>query len=54
MRGSLPTFILLGKLADAIPVFADMLVIAHGEYEGMCFMVALCGASKSGDTRMLN
>ncbi|XP_019371351.1 PREDICTED: meiosis inhibitor protein 1 [Gavialis gangeticus] len=30
MRGSLPTFILLGKLADAIPVFADMLVIAHG------------------------
>ncbi|XP_067415140.1 meiosis inhibitor protein 1 [Emydura macquarii macquarii] len=30
MRGSLPTFNLLGKLADAIPVFADILVIEHG------------------------
>ncbi|KFM02206.1 Meiosis inhibitor protein 1, partial [Aptenodytes forsteri] len=29
MRGSLPTFTLLGKLADAIPGFADILVIEH-------------------------
>ncbi|XP_057286998.1 meiosis inhibitor protein 1 [Pezoporus wallicus] len=29
MRGSLPTFTLLGKLADAIPGFADMLVVEH-------------------------
>ncbi|XP_021239627.1 meiosis inhibitor protein 1 [Numida meleagris] len=28
-RGSLPTFTLLGKLADAIPVFADILVVEH-------------------------
>ncbi|XP_048357496.1 meiosis inhibitor protein 1 [Sphaerodactylus townsendi] len=28
-RGSLPILILLGKLADAIPVFADKLVIEH-------------------------
>ncbi|OXB71958.1 UNVERIFIED_CONTAM: hypothetical protein H355_001071 [Colinus virginianus] len=30
-RGSLPTFTLLGKLADAIPVFADILVVEHSE-----------------------
>ncbi|XP_008935924.1 PREDICTED: meiosis inhibitor protein 1 [Merops nubicus] len=30
MRGSMPTFTLLGKLADAIPGFADMLVVEHG------------------------
>ncbi|XP_061871181.1 meiosis inhibitor protein 1 [Colius striatus] len=30
MRSSLPTFTLLGKLADAIPGFADILVIEHG------------------------
>ncbi|KFQ90030.1 Meiosis inhibitor protein 1, partial [Phoenicopterus ruber ruber] len=30
MRGSLPTFTLLGKLADAIPGFADILVVEHG------------------------
>ncbi|OPJ68992.1 meiosis inhibitor protein 1 isoform A [Patagioenas fasciata monilis] len=30
MRGSLPTFSLLGKLADAIPGFADILVVEHG------------------------
>ncbi|EMP41871.1 Meiosis inhibitor protein 1 [Chelonia mydas] len=30
MRGSLPTFNLLGKLADAIPGLADILVIEHG------------------------
>ncbi|NXO59040.1 MEII1 protein, partial [Aramus guarauna] len=29
MRGSLPTFTLLGKLADAIPGFADVLVVEH-------------------------
>nr|XP_060632688.1 meiosis inhibitor protein 1 [Anolis sagrei ordinatus] len=29
VRGSLPIFILLGKLADAIPSFADVLVIEH-------------------------
>ncbi|KAM6321189.1 meiosis inhibitor protein 1 [Aegotheles albertisi] len=29
LRGSLPTFILLGKLADAIPGFADVLVVEH-------------------------
>nr|XP_025039098.1 meiosis inhibitor protein 1 isoform X5 [Pelodiscus sinensis] len=29
MRGSLPTFNLLGKLADAIPGLADILVIEH-------------------------
>ncbi|XP_062442567.1 meiosis inhibitor protein 1 [Rhea pennata] len=29
MRGSLPTFTLLGKLADAIPVLADLLVVQH-------------------------
>ncbi|KAF1418818.1 Meiosis inhibitor protein 1, partial [Spheniscus magellanicus] len=29
MRGSLPTFTLLGKLADAIPGFADILVVEH-------------------------
>ncbi|XP_054242777.1 meiosis inhibitor protein 1 [Indicator indicator] len=29
MRGSLPTFSLLGKLADAIPGFADLLVVEH-------------------------
>ncbi|NXI92325.1 MEII1 protein, partial [Psophia crepitans] len=29
LRGSLPTFTLLGKLADAIPGFADLLVIEH-------------------------
>ncbi|XP_064902100.1 meiosis inhibitor protein 1 isoform X12 [Columba livia] len=29
MRGSLPTFALLGKLADAIPGFADILVVEH-------------------------
>ncbi|XP_075284213.1 meiosis inhibitor protein 1 isoform X3 [Opisthocomus hoazin] len=29
MRGSLPTFILLGKLTDAIPGFADVLVVEH-------------------------
>ncbi|KFV50773.1 Meiosis inhibitor protein 1, partial [Gavia stellata] len=29
MRGSLPTFTLLGKLADAIPGFADTLVVEH-------------------------
>ncbi|NXG32549.1 MEII1 protein, partial [Dromaius novaehollandiae] len=29
MRGSLPTFTLLGKLADAIPVLADLLVVDH-------------------------
>nr|XP_047934828.1 meiosis inhibitor protein 1 isoform X4 [Anser cygnoides] len=29
MRGSLPIFTLLGKLADAIPVFADILVVKH-------------------------
>ncbi|XP_040516484.1 meiosis inhibitor protein 1 isoform X9 [Gallus gallus] len=28
-RGSLPTFTLLGKLADAVPVFADILVVEH-------------------------
>ncbi|KFO84616.1 Meiosis inhibitor protein 1, partial [Buceros rhinoceros silvestris] len=31
MRGSLPTFTLLGKLADAIPGFADVLVLEHGD-----------------------
>ncbi|XP_074980307.1 meiosis inhibitor protein 1 isoform X3 [Caretta caretta] len=30
MRGSLPTLNLLGKLADAIPGLADILVIEHG------------------------
>uniref|UniRef100_A0A452I8I8 Uncharacterized protein n=1 Tax=Gopherus agassizii TaxID=38772 RepID=A0A452I8I8_9SAUR len=30
MRGSLPMFNLLGKLADAIPGLADILVIEHG------------------------
>uniref|UniRef100_A0A8B9U5X6 Meiosis inhibitor protein 1 n=1 Tax=Anas zonorhyncha TaxID=75864 RepID=A0A8B9U5X6_9AVES len=29
MRGSLPIFTLLGKLADTIPVFADILVVKH-------------------------
>ncbi|NXS37753.1 MEII1 protein, partial [Pomatostomus ruficeps] len=29
MRSSLPTFALLGKLADAIPGFADVLVVKH-------------------------
>ncbi|NWZ69655.1 MEII1 protein, partial [Acrocephalus arundinaceus] len=29
MRSSLPTFSLLGKLADAIPGFADVLVVKH-------------------------
>ncbi|KGL88161.1 Meiosis inhibitor protein 1, partial [Charadrius vociferus] len=29
MRGSLPTFTLLGKLVDAIPGFADILVVEH-------------------------
>ncbi|NWX91563.1 MEI1 protein, partial [Nothoprocta pentlandii] len=29
MRGSLPTFTLLGRLADAIPVLADLLVVEH-------------------------
>ncbi|XP_056197674.1 meiosis inhibitor protein 1 [Falco biarmicus] len=29
MRGSLPTFTLLGKLADAIPRFADILLVEH-------------------------
>ncbi|NWR38095.1 MEII1 protein, partial [Tachuris rubrigastra] len=29
MRSSLPTFALLGKLADAIPGFADVLVVEH-------------------------
>ncbi|XP_074934388.1 meiosis inhibitor protein 1 [Phalacrocorax aristotelis] len=29
MRGNLPTFTLLGKLADAIPGFADILVVEH-------------------------
>ncbi|XP_042323675.1 meiosis inhibitor protein 1 isoform X2 [Sceloporus undulatus] len=29
VRGSLPIFILLGKLADAIPSFAEVLVIEH-------------------------
>ncbi|XP_075009994.1 meiosis inhibitor protein 1 isoform X2 [Calonectris borealis] len=29
MRGSLPTFTLLGKLADTIPGFADVLVVEH-------------------------
>ncbi|XP_010147171.1 PREDICTED: meiosis inhibitor protein 1, partial [Eurypyga helias] len=29
VRGSLPTFTLLGKLADAIPGFADILVVEH-------------------------
>ncbi|NXR12259.1 MEII1 protein, partial [Semnornis frantzii] len=29
MRGSLPTFTVLGKLADAIPGFADILVVEH-------------------------
>ncbi|NXM36980.1 MEII1 protein, partial [Oxyruncus cristatus] len=29
MRSSLPTFALLGKLADAIPGFADLLVVEH-------------------------
>ncbi|XP_054039847.1 meiosis inhibitor protein 1 [Rissa tridactyla] len=29
MRGSLPTFTLLGKLVDAIPGFADTLVVEH-------------------------
>ncbi|NXA94778.1 MEII1 protein, partial [Melanocharis versteri] len=29
MRSSLPTFALLGKLADAVPGFADMLVVKH-------------------------
>ncbi|NXU12841.1 MEII1 protein, partial [Pardalotus punctatus] len=29
MRSSLPTFALLGKLADAIPGFADILVVKH-------------------------
>ncbi|NXM69250.1 MEII1 protein, partial [Serilophus lunatus] len=29
MRSSLPTFALLGKLADAIPGFADILVVEH-------------------------
>ncbi|XP_010161688.2 meiosis inhibitor protein 1, partial [Antrostomus carolinensis] len=29
MRGSLPTFTLLGKLVDAIPGFADLLVVEH-------------------------
>ncbi|XP_064010920.1 meiosis inhibitor protein 1 [Pogoniulus pusillus] len=29
MRGTLPTFTLLGKLADAIPGFADILVVEH-------------------------
>ncbi|KFR08941.1 Meiosis inhibitor protein 1, partial [Nipponia nippon] len=29
MRGSLPTFTLLGKLADAIPGFTDILVVEH-------------------------
>ncbi|KAL2309152.1 hypothetical protein Nmel_005335 [Mimus melanotis] len=29
MRSSLPTFSLLGKLADAIPGFADILVVKH-------------------------
>uniref|UniRef100_A0A8C4XN18 Meiotic double-stranded break formation protein 1 n=1 Tax=Falco tinnunculus TaxID=100819 RepID=A0A8C4XN18_FALTI len=29
MRGSLPTFTLLGKLADAIPSFADILLVEH-------------------------
>lgn len=31
MRGTLPTFALLGKLADAIPGFADILVVEHSE-----------------------
>ncbi|NXA08027.1 MEII1 protein, partial [Sapayoa aenigma] len=29
MRSSLPTFALLGKLADAVPGFADILVVEH-------------------------
>ncbi|XP_071588360.1 meiosis inhibitor protein 1 [Heliangelus exortis] len=29
LRGSLPTFTLLGKLADAIPGFANLLVVEH-------------------------
>ncbi|NXS57206.1 MEII1 protein, partial [Brachypteracias leptosomus] len=31
MRGSLPTFSLLGKLADVITGFADMLVVEHSD-----------------------
>lgn len=31
MRSSLPTFALLGKLADAVPGFADTLVVKHSE-----------------------
>lgn len=31
MRSSLPTFSLLGKLADAIPGFAEILVVEHSE-----------------------
>lgn len=31
MRGSLPIFTLLGKLADTISVFADILVVKHSE-----------------------
>uniref|UniRef100_A0A8C3RIX8 Meiotic double-stranded break formation protein 1 n=1 Tax=Cyanoderma ruficeps TaxID=181631 RepID=A0A8C3RIX8_9PASS len=31
MRSSLPTFSLLGKLADAIPGFADILVVKHSD-----------------------
>ncbi|NXX62475.1 MEII1 protein, partial [Scopus umbretta] len=31
MRGNLPTFTLLGKLADAIPGFADILVVEHSD-----------------------
>lgn len=32
MRSSLPTFALLGKLADAIPGFAEILVVKHSEW----------------------
>ncbi|XP_015274646.1 PREDICTED: meiosis inhibitor protein 1 [Gekko japonicus] len=40
-RGSLPILILLGKLADAIPIFADELVIEHSnmlEHLATCLM----------------
>ncbi|KAM6301677.1 meiosis inhibitor protein 1 [Podargus strigoides] len=52
MRGSLPTFTLLGKLADAIPGFADMLVVEHSNlvdhllmgltYPNECIKAAVC------------
>ncbi|XP_071407968.1 meiosis inhibitor protein 1-like isoform X1 [Pithys albifrons albifrons] len=32
MRSSLPTFTLLGKLADAVPGFADLLVVEHSNF----------------------